>query len=345
MSDPTFLSRSDLGMARPVSVSRNFNASQGGVATHWGGGAQRISDLDQAVARWLAWQRYHMGRNHPNGHPNGHNWVDIGYNVGYWKSYVFAGRGYGIRPAAQRAGNSDHLAVVWIGGSGEVPDEEDFATLAWIVEDARENGNAGLSVKPHNHWVGTACPGPDISNQSKEWDGKRIIVPEIVTPDVPPPPAPSRSYITRGDTGSKVREWQRLLLDKDFALPRFGADGQFGNETVAATNAAYAAIGLSASDPNNPRVGDRSFRELKAYNPEPWRGKRVVARTRVRFYRRPGWHPSNPTAGFLDEGWGFRGGIHEKRRVGGGYQYQVSNSNGHRYWITANERFVRLLDN
>ena len=331
MSDPTFLSRSDLGMRRPRSVSRNFDASGGGVATHWGGGAQRVSDLDQAIARWLAWQRYHM---------ESHGWVDIGYTGGYWKSYIFAGRGGGIRPAAQRAGNADHEAWVWIGGSGEVPDDEDFATLAWIVEDRRENGGVGLAVKPHSFFVpSTACPGLHIREKSAAWDGKKIVVPEIETPSTP---APSRSYITRGDTGEKVVEWQKLLISKGFEIPA-GATGNFLNQTVAATNAAYAAVGLSASDPNNPRVGDVSFREVRAYNPEPWRGKRVVARTNVRFYRRPGWHPGNPTAGVLDEGWGFRGGIHEKRRVGGGYQYRVSNSSGHMYWITASERFVRLV--
>ena len=39
----------------------------------------------------------------------------------------------------------------------------------------------------------------------------------------------------------------------------------------------------------------------------------------------------------------FAGGIHDKRKVGGGEQYQVSNSNGDRYWITASPRFVQLV--
>ena len=341
MSDPRFYSRRELGMVAPRSISRNFNPAGGGVAGHWGGGAQRIETVDQAIARWLAWQRQHM---------NTHGWVDIGYTAGYWKGNVFAGRGYGVRPAAQRAGNADHYAFVWLGGSGEVPTEEDFATLAWMINDARDNGGAGRSTKPHSFWVATACPGPDIRAKLGEWDGKNVVVPDLrpepepaPEPTPAPTPTPTVTYITRGSTGARVREWQRLLISKGFGIPA-GPTGNFLDQTVRATNQAYAAVGLSAADPNRPRVGERSFEALRSYNPQPWRGKRVVARQRVRFYMRPGWHPNNPTAGFLDAGWGFRGGIHEKRRVGGGYQYRVSNSNGHMRWITANENFIRLVD-
>ena len=152
-----------------------------------------------------------------------------------------------------------------------------------------------------------------------------------------------RGYITVGDVGDEVRDWQRLLIDKGFGIPA-GATGNFLEQTRRATLQAYAAIGLSAADASRPRVGSRSWDALRSYEPSPWRGKRVVARTRVRFYTSKGWYPSNRTAGILDPGWGFRGGIHRKEQVGNGFQYQVSNSNGDRFWITASERFVRLVD-
>ena len=159
-------------------------------------------------------------------------------------------------------------------------------------------------------------------------------------PADPDPSAPDRGYITVGDSGDKVREWQRLLVDRGFSLPRFGADGVFGDETRKATLQAYAAVGLSASDPERPRVGDRSWERLRAYRPEPWRGKRVVARVDLRFYPEPRW---DRPAGVVRAGHGFRGGIHDKRQVGGGEQYQVSNSSGQRFWITASPRYVRLV--
>lgn len=170
-----------------------------------------------------------------------------------------------------------------------------------------------------------------------------------------PPPAPApRSWVTVGDRdgdlpGTPVRDLQqqlaRLLPDHPAA---HAPDGIFGEQTRQLVLAAYSHVGLSAADPAEPRVGARSMAALRAAAPlrpvEPWRGKRVVARRHVRFYRRPGWHPDNRSAGVLQAGWGFRGGIHAKRTVGGGEQYQVSNSNGDRYWITASERYVRLLD-
>lgn len=75
---------------------------------------------------------------------------------------------------------------------------------------------------------------------------------------------------------------------------------------------------------------------------EDWVGKVVVAKTDVNFYRKPGWAPANRTAGVLPANWGFRGGIHAKHKVGGGWQYLVSNSSGMRFWITANPKFVEL---
>ena len=40
--------------------------------------------------------------------------------------------------------------------------------------------------------------------------------------------------LRRGDKGEKVREMQRLLIDRGYALPKYGADGDFGAETESA---------------------------------------------------------------------------------------------------------------
>lgn len=78
--------------------------------------------------------------------------------------------------------------------------------------------------------------------------------------------------------------------------------------------------------------------------PEPeWVGKQVRARVDLRFYDRPGWYPANRSAGVIRAGQRFAGGVHERRRVGAGHQYLVSNSAGRRVWITANPAFVSLV--
>lgn len=45
--------------------------------------------------------------------------------------------------------------------------------------------------------------------------------------------------------GPYVTSMQNLLVTKGFALPRFGADGDFGNETLQAVKAFQAAMGLT----------------------------------------------------------------------------------------------------
>jgi N-acetyl-anhydromuramyl-L-alanine amidase AmpD len=45
----------------------------------------------------------------------------------------------------------------------------------------------------------------------------------------------------KGERGEDVRDLQKMLLALGFALPRFGADGQLGDETIDAMNAFLAA--------------------------------------------------------------------------------------------------------
>lgn len=154
-----FLTRDELNMDRPRSKSTRINPAAGGVAVHWGGPAQRIRSHDDCVARWRAWQRYHM---------NTRGWVDIAYTGGVCDhGYAFAGRGSGIRTAANgtRAANDTYYAVVWIGGQGEVPTRAAFDAIDWWIQQLREHGDAGSQVKPHQAFKSTSCPGPDL----KSW--------------------------------------------------------------------------------------------------------------------------------------------------------------------------------
>lgn len=65
----------------------------------------------------------------------------------------------------------------------------------------------------------------------------------VVTPPAPPAPSPTPSPSTsvfplrKGSRGAKVKELQNLILrfDKN-ALPKFGADSDFGSETETALN-------------------------------------------------------------------------------------------------------------
>lgn len=50
--------------------------------------------------------------------------------------------------------------------------------------------------------------------------------------------------LSRGDSGSYVQQAQKLLIAKGYALPKYGADGDFGNETLNAVKAFQTAFGL-----------------------------------------------------------------------------------------------------
>jgi hypothetical protein len=176
-------------------------------------------------------------------------------------------------------------------------------------------------------------------------------------PKVPPSTRPSETSITYGDRGEAVRAWQRDLVNAGFSIPA-GATGNFLDQTRDATNRFYRAVGLSASDPRRPIVGPRSYEAMRKYlanlkqqSTAEWAGRYIVAKVDLNFYANSGtagWapsvrpHPASP----LKAGWGFKGGIHGVINVpanrGGGTQYVVSNSSGHRFRITTNPRFVEL---
>lgn len=148
-----FHSRSDLNMRLPRSVSYNITPSQGGCTKHYGGSSAPPSDHADCIARWLSWQNYHM---------DGNGWADIAYTAGYCNhGYVLAGRGYGVRTAANGtdAGNDDWYAFTWIGGGTHTPTRQALDALDWLVYDARRNGDAGNGVNSHRDHKSTECPG------------------------------------------------------------------------------------------------------------------------------------------------------------------------------------------
>lgn len=146
-----FLSRQTLGMRPPRSVSRNADFGSGGVAIHYAGPGLRITSHAQCIGHWLGFQRYHMDT---------HGWVDVAYSAGFCiHGYAFAGRGYGIRTAANGTDDANYryLAIVFIGGEGDTVTKAAIAAAWWLIHEFREAG-AGQAVRPHSSFKSTACP-------------------------------------------------------------------------------------------------------------------------------------------------------------------------------------------
>lgn len=165
-----FVTRADAKMRPPRSVSRKITPDRGGAAAHYGGPAQKLRTHADCVARWRAWQAFHMDT---------HGWVDIAYTGGYCDhGYGFAGRGLGIRTAANgtNAGNQSYYAFVWLGGDGEVPTAKALDALRWWVLQARQH-DAGQRVQPHHTFTGTRCPGGHLTTAAAQLDNKPIPTP------------------------------------------------------------------------------------------------------------------------------------------------------------------------
>lgn len=217
-----FITRDQAGLRAPKSVSKNITPASGGVALHYGGPASGITNHTACARQWKQWQDFHMGPSR--------GWADIAYTMGVCDhGYAFAGRGIGVRTAAQGTndGNQRYYAVVWLGGQGEKPTQAALNAFDWCVQTLRKAG-AGKGVRPHMSFHQTSCPGPEIAAHAKALDGKDIAAP-APTPPKPQPsgyhyplPAGSPSF-GQGAKGDKVKAVQERLA--------VTADGDWGPGT------------------------------------------------------------------------------------------------------------------
>lgn len=251
-----FVTRAQAGLRPPKSVTRNITPSRGGAAVHYGGPASRIRSHADCVRIWRGWQTFHM---------NSRGWADIAYTGGFCDhGYAFAGRGHGVRTAAQGTndGNQRFHAYVWLGGEGETPTQLALKALDWWIAEGRRVGGNGMEVVEHKRFHQTACPGPKLTQQAQSRNRKHVPYAHEVKPTPPPGPAPApkpsgyryplpagRPVFSQGARGDKVKAVQeRLHIKADgswgpgtqhafLAFQRgakIRADGVYGNDSRAA---------------------------------------------------------------------------------------------------------------
>lgn len=177
------LSRKEIGLIPPISISRKIDASEGGAVLHYGGSNVPISSHLSCIATFRSWQRFHMGKNF-SPPASGHGWVDLAYTLGVCQhGYTFAGRGEGIRTAANgtKDGNFRFHAIVWIGGEQQTPTQLALNAMAFGVLALRDGG-AGDRVLGHSDLRDTACPGAVILRLARFLDRKPIPMPKTAEP-------------------------------------------------------------------------------------------------------------------------------------------------------------------
>ena len=111
------------------------------------------------AARVRAIQRYHMEVK---------GWLDIAYNHLFCRhGYVFAGRGFGARSAANGTAeaNDEYFAVCFLGddsvGRADVTPAARRA-LRQLIREYRRRYRAAQQVRPHSDFYATACPGDEL---------------------------------------------------------------------------------------------------------------------------------------------------------------------------------------
>jgi N-acetylmuramoyl-L-alanine amidase len=131
-----------------------------GVAVHYSGmnaDEQRLHS--NCAARVRGMQRYHL---------EGRGWLDIAYNHVFCRhGFVFVGRGFGVRSAANgtKESNDHYFAVCFLGddsvGRADVTREARRALEVLIAEYRRRYPKA-REVRPHSDFFATACPGDEL---------------------------------------------------------------------------------------------------------------------------------------------------------------------------------------
>lgn len=251
-----FDTRAEVGLRKARSVSYNVDPERGGVALHYGGPAARVDGHDECRRLWRGWQAYHMDDN---------GWADVAYTLGVCDhGHVLAGRGYGVRTAAQGTndGNQRFLAVCWLGGEGERPTDLALDAIEWAVGELRRQG-AGMAVRPHRAFHSTSCPGGTLVQLAQELDGRQVTT-GPVTPPAPPTTGTTTAggyampaTVRPGDEGRQVSKLQGLLRAHGHKIAQDG-DYKAGGETERAVRAHQRAWGIGVDG----LVGPETWRTL-----------------------------------------------------------------------------------
>lgn len=114
----------------------------------------------RCAGRVRGMQRYHMEEK---------GWLDIAYSqLVCTHGYVFVGRGYGIRTAANgtTAANDHYFAVCFLGD--DTPRRADVTrqarnALGELIRDYQRRYPRALHVRPHSAFTSTLCPGRELS--------------------------------------------------------------------------------------------------------------------------------------------------------------------------------------
>jgi hypothetical protein len=175
MVSSTLITRAAWGARAPKNTTPLVASEQKGVCLHYSASeADRVAVHSDCAGRVRAIQNFHL---------DSRGWADIAYSyLVCGHGFRFAGRGLGIRTAAQgtNAGNDGYHAVCFLGfdreGRADVTPEAKRA-IADCIASVRDRYPKATAVRPHSAFHATACPGDEL----RAWITAGVPVP-VPTP-------------------------------------------------------------------------------------------------------------------------------------------------------------------
>lgn len=129
-----------------------------------------------------------------------------------------------------------------------------------------------IHISIHRAYVGLAKAFRALMSILKGETVAQWLASEEGKPVDPPPPAPKLGdrMLSKGHEGADVWELQALLISRGYTLPRFGADGDFGDETDAAVRG-FQRCTLGPSEVDG-EVGPKTLGALRGSLRRAWPG-------------------------------------------------------------------------
>jgi len=187
----------------------------------------------------------------------GRGWADVFYHYMIHRDGTIVE----LRDVTWKSGPIDYVTVVFPGNYDnlELNDRQKAAFLK--LRGRLVAAGVGEKVRRHRDRASVSCPGRSVA----AWVGQGFPSPYRSAPAADKAP---RGYVTRGDRGDQVREVQREVARLLPGHPDLhDPDGIFGPKTARLVVDAYDLVGLTASDPERPRVGPKSLAAFRAAEP------------------------------------------------------------------------------
>ena len=153
---------------------------------------------------------------------------------------------YGWKLMGAGATSQWNTAANWK-AKGEIGTMPQNTLCCLFVQKSGKMQHTGFGL--NNETVECSNGVQHFTSRNKKWTHWAVpaCIDGEVTPTPTPTPTPSGQHPTlrKGSKGADVVELQELLLKAGYALPKYGADGSFGNETLTAVKAFQRDNGLS----------------------------------------------------------------------------------------------------